>query len=370
MPSVALSAVLLVARTACAPPAAEPGVQPSAPVSAPPTTSVPTPVTALLACDDLVGADAVAAALTGADGIRPTPVAAVQPSDAFESALLGGVGGLACSWRVGEGQRLLGDADGDWAYLQLDVLPGAAGQWQPAWAGDMPSTETVDIDGVSASVSQGETGWQLSAPVADNWVHLTVRASDLMRGTSRFAGLPEGTVAGSLADVAAEAFAVLAAAAPERLAWPALETRSGEALCDGGLAEAGIAAALQIDPVDVRSYTATDARASTPTSLQAAVHAAAGSFVCELATDGFGMTWITVVRGFAPALGAMNDGPDTAAAFAPIALEGAVPPEEAIVAVRDDGPRSPLYFTVGSTLYEVHSDGAQSVAEAIIAQTR
>lgn len=365
---VAVSAVLLLGLTACAPPAGEPGGA-SSPT---PGTSDPTPpaATGLLGCDELLGADTVATVLTGADGAMPVPVAAVQPSAAFDSALLGGAGGLACSWRVGEGQQHLGDGDGDWAYLQLSVLPGAAGQYRPVWAGDTPSTETVEVGGVSASVAQGETGWQLSAPVGESWVSLAVRSSGLMTDSSRFQGAPEGAVAAGLAAAAAEAFGVLEQAAPERLAWPALAARSGGAECTGGLDEAGIASALMLEPGTAVSYAAVDARASEPDSLQGAVRSAAGVFTCELSADGYGVTSITVVRGFAAAFPTLSDGPDVERAFEPIALEGAVPPEQAVVAVREDGPRSPLSFTVGDTLYEVHSDGAQSIAEAIIAQTR
>ncbi|AMB59479.1 hypothetical protein [Microterricola viridarii] len=367
---VTLSVALLLALTACAPPAGEPGAAASPPPSSPSVDPTPPAATGLLGCDDLVGADAVATVLTGADGARPTPVPAVQPSAAFDSALLGGVGGLACSWRVGEGQQRLGSGDGDWAYLQLSVLPGAAAQWAPVWAGDMPSTDTIEVGGVTASVAEGETGWKLSAPVGDAWVSLAVRASGLTAEGSRFLGMPDGAVAAALAAVAEESFGVLTGAAPERLAWPTLPTRSGDAACTGGLDEAGIVAALQIDPGAVTGYTVDDARASAPSSLEGAARAVAGVFGCELRTEGFGMTTITVVREFAPALGAMSDGPDTAVAFAPLSLAGAVPPEAAIVAVRDDGPRAPVYFTVGGTLYEVYSDGAQTVAEAIIAQTR
>ncbi len=363
---IALTGAVLLALTACAP--SEPGAAPSSPAPLPSTP--PSAATGLLGCDDLVGAPAVAAVLTGADGAVPVPVPAVAPSAAFDSMLLGGSGGLACSWRVGEGQQRVGSGDGDWAYLQLSVWPDAAGHWAPLWAGDSPSTETVEVAGVTASVAQGETGWRLSAPVGDSWVSLAVRSSGLMTDTSRFQGMPDGAVAGALAAVAAEAFGVIDAAGPERLAWPALPTRTGDAACTGGLDESGIVAALQLDPVQVAGYAAIDAREGEPDSFEGAVRAAAGVFVCELSTEGFGMTSITVVRGFAPALGALNDGPDTAVAFAPLSLEGAVPPEAAVVAVRDDGPRAPVAFSVGDTLYEVYSDGAQAVAEAIIAQTR
>lgn len=357
------AAIIVLALVACSPTEGTPvaTVQPSTPVE--------TAATGLLTCDELVEAKAVARALTGGDGIVPTPVAAVQPSAAFDSALLTGVGGLACSWRVGEGQLRVGAGEGDWAYLQVSVLPNSAELYMPLWAGDSPSTETTLIDRVTASVTQGETGWKISAPVGDSWVQLAVRGSGLVSSTSRFEGKASVDVSTDLIVAAAGVFGILSAAAPERLAWPALESRSTDAACDGGLNEMGIADALMIDPSIEPDYVMTDSRANTPESIESATRAAAGVFACELRAGDYGMTTITAVRGFAPVLATMTEA-DSSVAFQPIALNGAVAPEAAIVAVRDDGPRSPMYFTVGETLYEVYSDGTQHVAEAIIAQAR
>ncbi len=324
----------------------------------------------VLGCEDLATVDAVAAALTGADGVVPEPVAAVQPSAAFSSMLLTGVGGLSCSWRVGEGQLQLGDATGDWAYLQIDVMPKAAQQYTALWAGDSPSTDTVDVGGIAASVSEGETGWQLSAPVADSWVKLGVRSSGLMTDSSRFQGMPQGAVTNALAAVAADTFAVLEDASAQRLNWPALETRTEAAACDGGLDEAAIASALTLDPANTVEYVLIDSRASVPDYFDGAVEVAAGVFSCELRTTGHGTTTITAVRGFAPMLPLLRDHPDSSTAFVSVALAGAVEPEFALEAVLGEGLSSPVYFIVGDTLYNVYSEGARAVAEAIIAHTR
>lgn len=364
---IPLAAIVALALVACSPTEVAPAssVQPSTPVE--------TAATGLLACDELVEAKDVARALTGGDGVVPKPVAAVQPSAAFDTALLTGVGGLACSWRVGEGQLRVGAGEGDWAYLQVSVLPNSAELYKPLWAGDSPSTETTLIvhgtNQITASVTQGETGWKISAPVGDSWVQLAVRGSGLVSSTSRFEGKASVDVATDLIIAAAGVFGVLGTAAPERLAWPALESRSTDAACDGGLDEMGIADALMIDPSSDPEYVMTDSRANPPQSIESATRAAAGVFTCELRAGESGTTTITAVQGFAPVLATMSEA-DSSVAFQPIALNGAVAPEAAIVAVRDDGPRSPMYFTVGETLYEVYSDGTQHVAEAIIAQTR
>ncbi len=62
--------------------------------------------------------------------------------------------------------------------------------------------------------------------------------------------------------------------------------------------------------------------------------------------------------------------PEMSSALEPIVLEGLVEGETTPQARREDGPPSPLFFSLGQTLYGVSSDGPTSVAEAIIAQTR
>ncbi|MCI2956319.1 hypothetical protein MN032_01335 [Agromyces atrinae] len=359
-----LAAVLLVVLAACASPA------PTPTPTAEPATPTPTAASGPLTCDDVASLDTVAAALTRADLVAPTPVVAVQPSSAFDTALLRGAGGLACSWRAGEGQLVEGSGDGEWAYVQVSILPGAAAQYAPVWAGDAPSTETRDVGEVTASTAEGETGWVLSAPVGDAWVQVALRASGLTGDSSFFEGVAPGAVGDAVADVASEVFAAIDGAAPERLTWPALTPRSGDAACTGGLDESGIVSALQVDPSSVLDYAVVDARATAPDSFESAVASAAGVFTCDLRTDGAGSATIAVVRGFASELDVMRSEPDTSSAFSDLPLEGAVEGEGAIVANRSDGPASPVYLTVGDTLYQVYSDGAEAVAEAIIAQTR
>jgi hypothetical protein len=86
--------------------------------------------------------------------------------------------------------------------------------------------------------------------------------------------------------------------------------------------------------------------------------------------EGFGYTDITVIRDFTPVIDELKTMPDMASALEPITLEGSVEGETALQARRADGPHSPLYFTLGQTLYGISSDGPATVAEAIIAQTR
>jgi hypothetical protein len=167
---------------------------------------------------------------------------------------------------------------------------------------------------------------------------------------------------------AEEAFAAVQAATSEQMSWPALAFREGEARCDGGLDQVGIENALGLDGAPVE-YSLVDSRATTIDGLAGAVEARVGLFRCELFAEGFGNTKITVVRGFETILRELTM-PDMSSALEPIVLQGSVEGEAALQARREDGPRSPLYFTLGQTLYVLSAEGSATVAEAIIAQTR
>lgn len=354
-----LAALVVVSLSSCA--------SSAAPSASPTSTAESTPAsTGLLSCDDLATPDAVALALAA----EPAEVVeAVQPSAAVDHAVLGAAGGLACSWRVGTGQQMIGDGAGDWAYLSIEILPGAASDWAPPYAGDTPSEETRTIAGVEATTASGETGWRVSAPVGSAWIDLSVTAAGLTSSGSRFDGTPLGDVLDDLATVAETTFTAVEPATAAQLAWPAVAPRDGDATCDGGLDEAGIASALQVGDATT-TYTVVDPRRQPIVDLEDAASARIGAFSCELFAEGFGYTDILVVRDGAAVVEGLAALPDIAAALEPVTLEGAVDGESALVARRTDGPRSPLSFSVGDTFYAVSSgDGAQTVAEAIIAQT-
>lgn len=339
----------------------------SATPNASPTSDAPsTPASAdLLACSDLASLDTVAGVLAA----EPADVVeAVQPSDAVDLAVLTAAGGLACSWRVGAGQQMIGDGAGDWAYLSIEILPGAADDWAPPYAGDTPSEDTRTIAGVEATTSSGETGWRVSAPVGSAWVELSITASGLTSIGSRFEGTPAGEVLDNLATAAETTFTTVEPASEAQLAWPALAPREGDATCDGGLDEAGIVSALQYGEATT-TYTVIDPRAQPIGDLEDAASARVGAFSCELFAEGFGYTDILAVQNGAPIIDELAAQPDIAGALQPITLQGAMDGESALVARRSDGPRSPLYFSLGVWFFAVSSgDGAQTVAEAIIAQ--
>lgn len=367
--AVAVTAfALLSALTGCSVPA---------PVATPTPTASPEPTPAAsgpLTCDDLVTVDLVAAALEGADGVPVEPVAAANRLDVFDAVLLEGAGGLPCSWRVGGGMPEY-NAPSDWAYLRIDVLPGAADQWVPTQLGDAPSDVTREIAGVEASVAGGDPGWSISAPVGDSWVVASISAAALTSTGGRFAGLGADVIVDRLADVAEAAFTTLQQATPDQLDWPALELRQADAICNGGLDEQGIVAALQLPAGAVVEYTASDPTTEPPMSFAGAVGAAARAFTCELeADDGTQLWWLTITaaRGLSPLFDRYSE-PDADVALSPLELADAPRDAEALVigsgSGSGDGRASTVYLSLGGTLYEIQGDRAPEVAQAIVAQT-
>ncbi|MFD5864875.1 hypothetical protein ACFWGP_07985 [Agromyces sp. NPDC127015] len=362
---VVATAVLVAGLAGCTP-------EPAPAASPDPTAAAsPEPVATPLECDDLVAPELVAATLEGGDGTPVEPVAAAYEHDVFTGILLEGVGGLPCSWRVGSGMPEYGNGS-DWAYLRVDVLPGAAGEWQPEWAGDAPSTDTRDVAGITASIAAGDSGWRLSAPVGDAWVRLSISAAGLTGAGSRFLGVPGGDMLDRLAAAAEPVFTSIAGASPEQLAWPAMPSREGEAACTGGLDEQGIVAAEQLPDGSAVEYTTVDATTAPVEGFTGAVEAAARAFDCDLVVDGGAvpLVSITTARGFGPLFERLRE-PDGDVAFEPIELADvpAGSTAEAVVRGYDDGPSSPAYLVVGDSLYRIQGDGASAVAQAIVHQT-
>ena len=343
------------------------GCSMAAPVAVPTPTASPTPTpeaSGPLTCDDLVPADLVASALKGNDGIPVEPVAATKHSDVFNAVLLEGAGGLPCSWRVGGGMPEY-NAPSDWAYLRVDVLPGAAARWVPVQLGDAPSDHTREIAGVEASVAGGDPGWVISAPIGDSWVTASISAAALTSTGGRFAGLGADVIIDRLADVAEAAFTTLQQAKPDRLDWPSVELRQTEAICNGGLDEQGIVAAMQLPAGSAVEYTVWDPTTEAPTRFDSAVRAAARAFSCELQADDGTWLTITTARGFS-ALFDRFGSPDADVAVSPLELADA--PDDTEAVVTGTGRASTVYLSIGGTLYGIHGEGAPAVAQSIVAQ--
>lgn len=345
--------------------------------AAPTATSIaePTPVetapAAPLTCDQLAPGDLVAAAMTGADGATPEPVPAIRPNDAFGAVELAAAGALGCSWRVGEAPTAVYAGGADIAYLSIGVLPGAAESWQPAWAGDSPSADTLAVGGIEASTAVGESGWQLTAPVGDAWIAMRLTASGLGTTGSRYDGVPPAEMLARLGAIGESAFAMLEGASPEQLAFPAAASqRQGDAVCNGGLDPQGIGMALGT------TYSETeldDPTTRAPQSFEAAVAAAARSYSCDYLNDTERGPHIAVVYGAGEFFDVLEQ-TDVSTAFGPLDLSTAAGYADGDVAIRalvTDGPASPVLMRVGDSVYLIQSkDGAASVAEAVLAQIR
>jgi hypothetical protein len=358
---VATATCLLLALSGCSVPGAvEASSSPTPTRSAAPAASEP------LTCDELVPADLVAAALEGGDGVPVEPVVATKDGSVFDAVLLEGAGGLPCSWRVGSGMPEY-NAPSDWAYLRVDVLPGAADQWKPIVFGEAPSTDTREIAGIEASVGGGDAGWAISAPVGDSWVVATISAAAHTSTGDRFAGLPVAVIADRLADVAEAAFTTVLQASAAQLDWTPVELRQTDPVCNGGLDEQGVLAALQVPAESAVEYVMTDAAAASPPwQFGDAVRAAARAFECDVIVDGIPEVMITTARGFSP-LFARFRGPDADVALSPLELADTPPGTEAVAG----GTRraSVVYLSLGGTLYRIAGEGAPAVAQAIVAQT-
>ncbi|QAY72919.1 hypothetical protein ET445_05745 [Agromyces protaetiae] len=335
-------------------------------------TAAPAPDPAVpLTCADLVPESLVASALAPASGTPAaaaesdsTPQPAVQPNALFDAAVLEGLGGLDCSWRLGDPQAAIGSGLGDWSYLSLRVLPGAADRWVPVWAGDAPSEDVRDIGGVEASTAAGETGWRLSAPVAGAWVQFEITAAGLTGTGSKYAGISDGTMLDRLAAVAEPVFAALESATPEQAAWPRLELAPVEPTCTGDLDVALLLVYLGY-PAD----TAVSYRARTPdavaASLDDAIRADARVFTCVLLAGGHGVSEIAVARGFAPESGVL-DAPDGDVALDPLALPPGGDARAFIGPAMPNGGRTPVYLAAGGDLYEIWSDRSSAIADGIV----
>ena len=347
----------------------------SAPTPTETPIAAPTPVATTpagpLMCGDLVADANLADVMTGSDGVVPDPVQAIRPVDAFSAVELAAAGGLGCSWRVGEAPTTIYAGGADIAYLSIGVLPGAAESWQPAWAGDSPSADTLTVGAIEASTAVGESGWQLTAPVGDAWVAMRLTASGLGTTGSRYDGIAPQEMLSRLAEVAEATFGAVQGATPEQLAFPsAASQRQGDAVCNGGLDPQGIGMALGT------TYTETEVEDPTtrdPQSFEAAVAAAARSYSCDYLNDTERGPHIAVVYGAGEFFDLLGQA-DVSTAFAPLDLStvaGASGGDAAIVALVTDGPASPVLMRVGGSVYLIQSkDGASSVAEAVIAQIR
>ncbi len=126
---------------------------------------------------------------------------------------------------------------------------------------------------------------------------------------------------------------------------------------------------MQLPADSTVDYAAVDPTTVAPDRFEAAVRAAARAFSCVLHVDGITFTTITAAHGFSPYFDRFR-APDGDVGFEPFELADAPQDAEAVVARYHDGPSSPAYLGIGGILYEISGDGAEAVAQAIVAQIR
>lgn len=329
-------------------------------VAAKPT---PAPVTMEpLTCEDLVTTEQVATALTGDDGVRPDVVPALPPLANLEDHITDAAGGLSCSWRAGEppSAALTHADDADWAYLTIEVLPGGAPGWK-AWAmGDGEHEELTEFAGVDAIAGCGDPGCGVYTAVGDSSVTVKMIAAGWGTGQSRYEGT-EGSILAQLEPATSSVIDAISTAAPERLAWPRLDT-SGSRECNGALDPAGIAAALDVEEVALERTTMV--REGTAADV-------VGLYICQVVDVDLPFTMITVGRGLAPILDSLATTADTSDVLESVALAGAVEGERALLTCSESSSYCTVLFSIGATAYQVQSKGdAIAIAEAMIAQAR
>ncbi|MGR0319781.1 hypothetical protein [Agromyces sp. ZXT2-3] len=358
------AAILTVLLTGCASTGADRSVTPP---TTSPTPSVLPAASGPLDCADLAPGDLVAAALQGSAPEPVAPVSAVQPEAVFESVLLEGVGGLSCSWRVGSGMPVYDDPS-DWAYLRIAVLPDGAAEWVPLESHEGGAVPTRRVGEVDASFLGGESGWVFSAPVGKHWVLVDVRAAGLTAWGGRYRGVDIEVVIDRLAEVAAAAYASVAAAPADGFGPPLVAVGETPAECRGGLAAPGILAAAEAPPgAEVVAFS----REEPAASFEEAVALRAGTFTCAIVVDGFPETIIRTARGFGELVDRF-DAPDAGVAFGRIEPEG-VPEGHTVTAYVEDAGDEPVgrlaALSAGDSLYWIDGARAGAIARAIVAQT-
>ena len=358
----ALAAVLILAGCTSAP--ANPAPSPTESSPAPSPTAAPA---GLLGCADLPSTDLASTALAGQDGQSPDPASARQPSADLSDLAVELAGGLTCGWRAGapEGNPLEYRDSDDWAYLTVQVLPVAAGDWTAYLFGDSPVETRATIAGVEAATGCGDVGCAISAPVGDAWVQLTVSAFDFALGASPYGSMGIDEILAAMTPAAEAVFTTVAGASAGQLAWPDSTVADTSARCAGALDPQGIGAALG-EPGFGWQPAEIALPAAAPLSVVASYRAKVYSCV---STDAD--TVITVARGGGDVLRTALATGDYATALEPIELELAVDGEVAARACADTSSFCSVLFSIGDTAYQVESRvDAVAVAEAMIAQAR
>jgi len=237
-----ITAVLTIAAlTACTPVSVEPTATPTPT----PTATASTP----LACADLVPSADVDTALASPSAAADFSALLDYPNPGdFASTA---AGGIRCAWladgSAGTYSNIVGGPGVPW--LDVQVLPGAAADWNSYTFGDSPGTaDQTPFAGFPGAHSCGDPGCLATAPIGDTWVSVMVHDPGLGIGDS-LVGASSDDVLAALAPAAAAVFQAVQDATPAQLAWPATTSGpsgSGVEACASFLKTPALANALGV----------------------------------------------------------------------------------------------------------------------------
>lgn len=360
-----IAAVTIAALTACAPT----GVEPAATPSTAPTATVSAP----LACTDLIPAADVDTALASpsapADFSRL--VSFPTPGDFASTA----AGGIRCTWladgSTGTYSSIVGSPGVPW--LDVQVLPGAAAQWNSYTFGDSPGTaEQTPFAGFPGAHSCGDPGCLVTAPIGDAWVSILVHDPGLGIGDS-LVGATSDDVLAALTPAAAALFATIRDATPEQLAWPATKGRepsAGVEVCASFLKTPALASALGVASIGDYEAAVPDPREIV--TLESTAQVEAGFVSCMAESDEFARADFVLLLDNAAlvdriAAGITADSPEQLDSLA--VQTGS---EAAVSTCSPDRTACEIWFSLGVDAIYVtsFSSNSRAIAEAIIAQAR
>lgn len=367
--AVALTALTLGALTGCVP-TPSPAPSGSGSSTPTPTTTASTP----LACTDLVPATAVETALASTSapadfsGLLEYPT----PGDFASTA----AGGIRCAWladgSMGTYSNIVGGPGVPW--LDVQVLPGAAADWNSYTFGDSPGTaDQTPFAGFPGAHSCGDPGCLATAPIGDAWVSVMVHDPGLGIGDS-LVGASSDDVLAALTPAAAAVFATISDATPEQLAWPATKGREaspGVDVCASFLKTPALASALGVASVGDYEVAAPDPRDIVTLQSTAQVEAGFVSCVAE-SSEEFARADFVLLLNNASIVDRVAANLTTDSPEQPDTLEGQTGSEKAVSTCAADRTACELWFSLGVDAIYVSSISSDSraIAEAIIAQAR
>lgn len=326
-----------------------------------------------LTCADLVGESDVHVALQSPSA--PIDFASLLSYPTSRDFASTAAGGIRCAWladgSTGTYSKIIGEPGVPW--LDVQVLPGAAGKWTSYTFGDGPGTDaTTPFAGFDGAHSCGDPGCKATAPIGSAWVSIMVHDPGFGVGDS-LVGSSQDDIFAKLAPAATALFSTLANATPGQLDWPATLARATDPTadaCSSFLKPAALANALGVatigeyaDPADLPSDFV---------SLESVALGDAGFVTCSAEAGFDARASFVLALDNASIVDRIVAGLGPKSAEHLESLEGQTGGEKAVSNCGDGRPGCELWFSLGVDAIYVSSSSSDSkaIAEAIIAQAR